>query len=188
MFDKFLVTNVCLEKIQTAMETNQASGETIEVKLPSQCCNCNAEGHFASDLKCPNKLAYIQARREKASGGRMNAKQHSQLKQSNAGSRLVREEVSFAEMLKSGKFQCSPSVTNTSRKSDKTQHSGRPGPSGSLNTEEPNVRPFSVEEITALTFDIVSSLRDVRNLPRDHAFMDRVIHRFRLFTVKISRF
>lgn len=184
--DKCPIKKARLEKIQTAMETNQTSTEKVEVELPSRCCNCNAEGHFASDPKCPKKLAYIQARREKSSSGRTNVKQHNPSRMTGAASGLVKDGVSFAEILKSGKF---PSGDQMFSQSDKTRHSGsqgsssklgpsgargpsgKLGPSGTLDSSSSGERPFSVEEITALTMDIVSSLRNVRNLPRHEAFM-----------------
>ena len=69
-------------------------------------------------------------------------------------------------MLQTGELNFSPSGS--------AHHFGAVGPSGNFkpglsgNFEE---KPFSFEEITAMTYDIVSSLRDVRHLPRQEAFM-----------------
>ena len=61
--------------------------------------------------------------------------------------------------------------------SGKTHHSGGNGPSGSFESRQEfnpdhfdpsgkhDETPFSVEELTAMTFDVINSLKDVRRLP-----------------------
>ena len=66
------------KKLQTAMATENGddTATPIEVQIPAKCCNSNAVGHFASDPKCPRKVAYIQSRRLRATTGRPDKKRN----------------------------------------------------------------------------------------------------------------
>ena len=181
------------KKLQSAMSTEDGVNTTesssttapLEVTIPAKCCNCNAVGHFASDPKCPKKIAYIQSRRLRASAGRLEKRRDIP---SNPTPRFSPGGPSFASVLKPGSSIFSPSGTNfASNKlgpSGVTFHSGSPDPSGTFSSQGNNVRssnfgpsgnqdesPFSAEELTAMTFDIINSLKNVRHLPRSEAFM-----------------
>ena len=54
------------KKLQSAL-IDEGDAKTIEVPIPAKCCNGNVVGHFASDPKCPKKMAYAQARRQRTS-------------------------------------------------------------------------------------------------------------------------
>ena len=174
--------------LTTVMDTdeNQANpdpnkGKSVEVSIPARCCNCNANGHFASDPKCPKKIAYIQSRRLRASEGRADKKKSNHVIPTP---RYSPGGPTFANILKPGSSNFGPSgthfgpsgtnfgpsgthyVNTKSSPYGKTFHFGGQGPSG--NCEE---SPFSVEELTAMTFDIIDSLKNVRHLPRSEAFM-----------------
>ena len=89
-------------------------------------------------------------------------------------------------MFKPGSYASGPSDNAShesgSSPSGRYHHSGAGGPSGSLNAfSHPNhggigfsgnfdVQPSSFEELSALTSDIVCSLKNVRHLPRYEAF------------------
>ena len=154
-------------KMKQAMDTDEGKkAESVQVSVPAKCCNCNVEGHFASDPRCPRKMAYIQSRRARATEGRPEKKRNVPVTPSplyTPGGR------SYAEMLGPGSKYSSPSGKisfNLERSGPSGIPQSRPGPSGNFEDI-----PFSVEEITAMTFDIVNSLRDVRHLPRHDAFM-----------------
>ena len=75
----------------------------------------------------------------------------------------------YADMLKSGEPPVSHFTNNfvfVLSPSDHPHHFGDRVSSGRVDQT-----PFSLEEITALTFDIVQSLRGVQDLPRQDVFM-----------------
>ena len=114
-----------LEALQNSMGTsNIIPGAALEVEIPSKCCNCNAEGHFASDPKCPRRLAYIQARCSRAQGGRVNAKVHVTAPTQSSIS-MQPGGITYADMFKSGKPTVSHSGNNfVLGPSDNSHHFG----------------------------------------------------------------
>ena len=170
-------------RITNAMTTDDnVNNDLIEVKIPAKCCNCDKVGHFASDPKCPRKVAYQQARRKRTSDNRPDKKRNvpdaPTCKYAPGGT-------SYADLLRQGSYDSCPSGNAQTNPrvspSGKASHSGAAGPSGTFNhsvktfnsgpSGNANEKPFTMEEISSLTIDIVSSLRDVRHLPRHEAFM-----------------
>lgn len=156
-----------------------SSGSTVEVQTPAKCCNCNQDGHFASDPNCPRKLEYVRARQQRASAGRTTRKRHIPQEPGQMRSPVYNGTgASFADVLRGQSGLCENRLSGNlglsgnsgpsgySGPSVTSRPSGRLGPSGNLIDE-----PFSVEEVSALTFEVVSSLRDVSSLPRTEAFV-----------------
>ena len=176
------------KKLQTAMSTGDDGNCTtapLEVPILAKCCNCNAVGHFASDPKCPKKIAYIQSRRLRATAGRPDKMKYTPLAPTP---RYSPGGPSFASIMRSGSTNLSPSgidsLNNNVSPSGTTFHPGSLGPSGTFDSQFRNIHssnfgpsgnqddsPFTIEELTAMTFDVINSLKNVRHLPRSEAFM-----------------
>lgn len=129
------------KKAITESATKKDSAETMEVKTPAKCCNCNESGHFATDPNCPKRAQYLKSR-QKRNRREVNLPKNtfieSQLQYSG------QTGPTFAEVLKG------PSTADHS--------------SGNLN---PN--PFNLEEVSALTFEIIDSLHNIQHMPRQDA-------------------
>lgn len=173
-------TNSCNKtKSQLPGTSTSQNGKTVELKTPAKCCNCGEAGHFASDPNCKRRKQYIQSRRLKADAGRINRKSHISIqKTSEAPLMYTSHGPTYADVtrLQPGLYQ-----NNFNSPSGNFGPSGSLGPSGihpnkfnsfvepshSVKFDE---QPFSYEEITSLTFEIVSSLKNVQHLPRSEAF------------------
>lgn len=162
------------KRLQSAMDTGDTQdSNSMEVNVPAKCCNCNIEGHFASDPRCPKKIAYANSRRARGTG---RGTDEARAKTGIPTMRISPNGPTFAEVLKQGSGSSGHSSKNVSS-SGSHFHSGSAGPFGTLRSQSGpsgpsgNEEPFSMEEISAMTFDIISSLRDVRHLPRYDAFM-----------------
>lgn len=163
--------------------------DAVEVPVRARCCNCNIDGHFASDPMCPKKIAYMKSRRSRTlenKPGKARMTTGTPAIKFNSGG------PSFADMLKSNSRPTYASTIGNGNLNvgpfDIHHHSGGFGPSGAQiirsqsspsGSRVPNSqlgpsgtdRSFSREELTALSFEIVNSLRDVRHLPREEAFL-----------------
>lgn len=137
----------------------------VNVETPAKCCNCEADGHFATDMNCPKRIQYVKSRqRNTIVGRRIQTQQPQQTQRQHVptSSMLSTNGPSYAAVVNSFDFNNSPS--GNSGHSGFSRPSGVSNPSGNLIDE-----PFSMEEISALTFEIISSLRDVQNMPRHEA-------------------
>lgn len=170
-------------KCTAILEQVKAAENPNVIQAPSYCCNCEVAGHYATDPKCPKRLAYIESRRRRASPkfnrssvpNADGAKQHAVSTQQPA-LRYQTGGTSYADILNepgsnfgpSGTSPVGPSGTPPSRPSGAThsRHSGAnaSGPSGNYIDS-----PFSMEELTSLTSEIILSLRNVQSMPRHEA-------------------
>lgn len=57
----------------------KAEKNVVQLEIPGKCCNCNVNGHFASDPNCPSKRKYIEKRTKKSKESRTNSRQHFKL-------------------------------------------------------------------------------------------------------------
>lgn len=191
-----------------------------------RCCNCNQDGHYASDPTCPTRLKYARSRqanptRTKGNTGRtVNTtnkldgrsfadvvqetiqsgqvrQTHAQASRSNQSGYVVQ---AITQAIRSGqntsqitRSQCgaqsTTQVSNNQTSAKKSSqvladqkraagaHSAVRASTSNCNNPPKdesagniNEEPFTLEEISSLTFEIVSSLRDVRFMPRSQAF------------------
>lgn len=154
-----------------AVEAAQASSAVnVEVQTPAKCCNCNTVGHFATDSSCPKRIQYIKSRQQRSRD--VNQRQSYVQPQTIVPNVHLRRPggPSYAQVVSEPGPSLGPSGTN--RPSDFSNHSGYTHPpnitrpSGNYNND-----PFTVEEITALTFEIIGSLQNVQYMPRHEAMM-----------------
>lgn len=156
---------------ETSSEANGAKSQAnIEVKTSAKCCNCNAVGHFATDSNCPKRIQYIKSRQQR--NRNVIRRQDYIQPQVNVPSIQVRRTggPTYAQVVSEPGLFFGPSGTN--RPSDFINHSGY---SNAVHNSRPSGNfindPFTVEEITALTFEIISSLQNVQYMPRTEAMM-----------------
>lgn len=160
-------------KTAAAKEAAGASTGPTEVLTPSKCCNCNIEGHFATDPNCPKRLEYVNARRRRNQGSGNNSihPNKGQFIESRPTTYYDQHKgPTYAEVVSNPGFKLGPSgnsfPSGFKGHFDSSRPSGSTFPSSNLNNE-----PFSIEEITQLTFDIINSLQNVQFMPRQEAMM-----------------
>lgn len=170
------VTEDCPTRTEVRQElqgasTSLALTEGITAHIPSKCCNCNVEGHFASDSKCPKKIKYAEARKISSNKSRTSAKKHVPI--------IDFESFPPLQSKRTEKPPITPVYTRASYAEQTKLHAaGKPSnysqnscPSG---TFVKNDNPFTAEEIISLTSDILSQLHNVKNASREeviHAIM-----------------
>lgn len=176
-------TDVCPKKkalLEQVTSPKEGSGP-VQVTAPSMCCNCGVAGHFATDPKCQKRIDYINSRqRKKKNGEGVNTTPNLQQHAEPSSSRFHAGGASFAEVAAGTLPYTNPSgigvhsgfarpsgisrPSGNSRPSGDQRPSGNSRPSGDLIDE-----PFTLDEISALTFEIINSLRDVQRMPRHEA-------------------
>lgn len=153
---------------KTAVENASTDNNgPVEVPLPAKCCNCDTVGHFATDPNCPRRMQYIKMRRQRQNSGNRFANHQNQQEKSSLNAQYQPGGPSYADVVTKPIVNPSPSGYKG--------NSASSGPSGArpscFSCPPGNIsdQPFSFEEISALTCEIITSLRNVQHMPRHEA-------------------
>lgn len=150
-------------KSATSSADASPSNKTIDIEIPSYCCNCDVNGHFATSPHCPRRQKYMESHSKKRSNSRTTAinipTPTSSFTRTNIvhhrpspTTTLVEKEVSFASVLKppTKVTQLEAKTTTTPNSTGMTQ----------------NEKPFTMDEVIQFTAEISETLGDIKTAPR----------------------
>lgn len=150
------------KEAQKAASTPSTAGgsppKPFDIKMPSKCCNCQQEGHFATSDTCPRKRKYAETHSRK--------QRHPKQPPPRTAQQFVFRENDFPEQTPT--VQRSPTFETPMNFAAATRRRATPAQPLQGNEEKftKNINPFTMDEVIAFTGEIFEKLGDIQTASR----------------------